>query len=313
MQPARLDRADAVAVGVVGEPPRRPRAAVVRREPVLDLVPAADRARQVDVARILVVERRAARVERGTACARLHDPAADPLGPVVVRVVEGVAVGDPSRVDDPRPALGRERDVVPPRPPAAVGVRVDVVELGGVQRHRSQAPQPAPARGVEVVRLVAQVVEAVLPVLRVALGEDAVDPPVAVPDVLRVGPLRVAEVHELAGRHPVAAVLRVGERRVPGAAAPEQPQLVPQLDRVGIGVAEAAEDVGGDGPHPPEALDRVRVQSRPCSASRWGCRAAAGGDPSAERRTPRCARRAGRRATGCCDRRDRGRGRSRAW
>ena len=82
----------------------------------------------------------------------------------------------------------------------------------------------------------------------------------AVADVLRVGPLRVAEVHELAGRHPVDAVLGVGEGRVPGAAAPEEPQPVPELERVGIGVAQAAGHVGRDRVHLPEAVDRVRVQ-----------------------------------------------------
>ena len=82
----------------------------------------------------------------------------------------------------------------------------------------------------------------------------------AVADVLRVRPLRVPEVHELAGRHPVDAVVGVGEGRVPGAPAPEQPQPVLDPHRVGIGVAQAAGDVGVDGVHLPEAVDRVRVQ-----------------------------------------------------
>ena len=206
-----------------------------------------------------MVERRAPGVERRPARARLNDPAADPPRARVVRVVEGVAVRDAPRVDDARTALGGERDVVTPRATALVGVVVDVVEPGRVQRHVVQRPQPPATRGEQLPSLEAQVVKAVLPVLRVPVGEDPVDRVVA-PDVLRVGPLCVAELDELARWRPLVAVVRPRERRVPRPAAPEEPDAAPEPDRVGVRVAQAAGHVHLDGPHPAELADRVRVQ-----------------------------------------------------
>ena len=242
---------------------------------------------------------------------RLDDLAADPARAVEVRVVEGVVGSvEAARVDDVRPALAIERDVVRPGAPAAIAVAVDRVELGRVQWQARERPEPPPARGVERAVLVARIPQARLPRARMGVGEEAVDAVAPVAAVLRVRPLLVAEVHELARRDPVvAAVARVGERRVPVPPAPEQPQLVALLDRVRVGVAEPAGHVGVDGVDTTELGDRVRVQARPVAHPADLARRAGDG-PSAARRRRRCARRDGRPATGCCGHRRPGRGRS---
>jgi hypothetical protein len=237
----------------------RPGPAVVGREPLLDLVPRPDRPREVDDPRVGVIERRAAGVERRASRPGLDDPAAHPARARVVRVVEGVAVGDPPRVDDPRPALGREGDVVPPCPAALIGVAVDVVELGRVQRHVVQRPEPLAAHGIERAPLQPHVVQAVLPVLRVPVREDPVDLVVA-RDVLRVRPLGVTERDELARRRPLVAVVGPRERGVPRAAPPEEPDPLPDPHRVGIRVAQAAGHVHLHLAHTAELADRVPVQ-----------------------------------------------------
>ena len=96
---------------------RCPGTAFVRREPLLDLAPRTDRSREVEEARVLVVQRRPAGPEVLASAARLDDLAAGPPLAVVVRVVEGVLAAPQPRVDDPRPALGSERDVMRPRAP----------------------------------------------------------------------------------------------------------------------------------------------------------------------------------------------------
>ena len=95
------------------------------------------------------------------------------------------------------------------------------------------------------------------------VGEDAVDSRGAVADVLRVRALPVAEHDELARRDPVAVVARVRERRVPAAAAPEQPQLPALPDRVRVGVAEAAGHVRADRVDRAPVVDRVRRDRHP--------------------------------------------------
>ncbi len=157
-----------------------------------------------------------------------------------------------------------------PRPPAAVGIAVDEVELLERHRHRGQARDPAPAHGKEVVGLVAHVGEAVLEGHRMTVGEDPVDVRLAVADVLRVRPLPGGGADELARTRPVAQVLGVGEGRIPAAAAPEQPQLVALHHRVGIREAERARHVGNGVDRAP-AVDRVRVLGDPVAHE--------GGDP----------------------------------
>src|SRR3954466_6777798 len=184
-QAARRDGADRVAVAGGRELARLPRAAVMGREPLLDLVPVADRAREVDEPRILVVERRAAGGERVAPGAGSHDLAPHPARAVEVREVERVVVGDPARVHDARLAV-LERDVMAPRAPAAIRVAVDRVEVGDVQRHGTERAEAAPARREEAAVLVAHVEEAVLEARRVPVGEDAVDPRAPVAGVLGV-------------------------------------------------------------------------------------------------------------------------------
>ena len=265
---ARRDGADVVDRVAARDRLARPRHPAVRGLPGLDLVDAADTARQVDGRGVLVIERDPGRVvgllaveaDRAAGRGDLRGLPSRP-GPARVHVAVVARGGERGEHDDRAPR-GVDRDVVDP----CLARRV--VDGVGLAR-RDRRPEARDARAVgpeDAARPVGGVVDVdVGDRSRMGVREGEVDRVDAVGVVLDVRPLARDE-DQRPGRRPRGRAVGLGrERGVVVAAPPEQVAraLRAQVDRVRIRVALRPRRVDGDRERRVPRRDVLRVAGRP--------------------------------------------------